>query len=221
MILPNMTRPEVMEQFAKIAPQLLNKGLAKIAYLNKKPIRKLPKKTRSKYNIEGQETIIYYFPHIQGWYAWIKFRMDTEVAGKIWKDYPMYALIEWVNGNHADIIIHRKHSLDRYNERLNLGLNNVYDILEEMSYSDCKRVYNFKEIDVNLRFLIGNSSNGLFLGFIDRDNGYKEVYTFITNQMLKDGQKPDPTDDLMEAIAIHEKKLGRESTIDFLEILTK
>jgi len=86
--------------------------------------------------------------------------MDAEVAGKIWKDYPMYALIEWVNGSFADVIIHRKHSLDRYNERLHFGLSNVYDILEEMSYSDCKRVYNFKEVDGDLRFLIANSPNG-------------------------------------------------------------
>ncbi|WP_127120970.1 hypothetical protein [Chryseotalea sanaruensis] len=216
-----MTRTEVMEQLSKIAPQLLQKGFAKMGYLNKKPLRKLPKKMRSKYTIEGQETIVYYFPHLTGWSAWIKFRMDAEVAGKIWKDYPMYALVEWVNGSFADIIIHRKHSLDRYNQRLHLGLSNVYDILEEMSYSDCQRVYNFKEVEGDLRFLIANSPNGLFLGFFDRNNSYKEVYTFITDQMVKDGQKPEPTDDLMEAIANHEKKLGRGSIIDVLQILTK
>ena len=221
MILPNMTRAEVMKQLANIAPQLLKKGLAKTAHLSQRPVRKLQKKLKSKYDIDGQEVIIFYFPHKPGWYAWIKFRMDAEVAGKIWKDYPMYALLEWVNGSHADIIIHRKHALDRYNERLNLGLTNVDDILEEMSYSDCDRVYNFKEVDGNLRFLIGNSKNGLFLGFLDRENGYKEIYTFITNQMIKEGQKPEPTDELMEAIAAHEKKLGRERTIDVLEILTK
>ncbi|MEQ8303121.1 MAG: hypothetical protein RIB47_07000 [Cyclobacteriaceae bacterium] len=216
-----MTRAEVMKQLANIAPQLLKMGLAKTSHLNEKPLRKLQKKLRSKYNVDGQEAIIFYFPHKPGWYAWIKFRMNVEVAGKIWKDYPMYAQLEWVNDNHSDIIIHRKHALDRYNERLNIGLSNVDDILEEMSYSDCDRVYNFKEIDGNVRFLIGNSKNGLFLGFLDRENAYKEIYTFITNQMIKDGQKPEPTDELMEAIAAHEKKLGRESTIDILEIMTK
>lgn len=216
-----MTRGEVMKQLANIAPQLFKKGLAKTARLNDTPLRKLPKKLRSKYTIESQETIAYYFPYMPGWYAWIKFRMDAVVAGKIWKEYPMYALLEWVNGSHANIIVHRKHALDRYNERLNLGLSNTDDILEEMSHSDGKRVYNFKEIDGNLRLLIGNSPNGLFIGFLDRENGYKEIYTFITNQMIKEGQKPEPTDELMEAIAAYEKKLGRESTIDILGILTK
>src|SRR5271154_4537432 len=122
MILSNMTRAEVMKQLAKIAPQLLKKGLAKTAYLNQKPLRKLQKKLKSKYDIDGQEAIIFCFPHKPGWHAWIKFRMNAEVAGKTWKDYPMYALLEWVNGSHTDIIIHRKHGLDRYNERLDLGL---------------------------------------------------------------------------------------------------
>lgn len=221
MILPNMTREEVMKQLEKIAPQLIKKGLAKTAHLNAKPLRKLPQKLRSKYTIEGQETIVFYFPHMPGWYAWIKFRMNVEVAGKVWKDYPMYALLEWANGNHIDIIIHRKHSLDRYNERLNLGLTNTDDILEEISYSDGSRIYNFKEVDGNLRFLVGNSANGLFLGFLDRESGYKEIYTFITNRMIKEGQEPDPTDELMEALAAYEKKLGRESTIDILKVLTK
>jgi hypothetical protein len=221
MILPNMTREEVVKQLAKIAPQLLDKGFAKISYLKKKSLHKLPKKLRSKYPIDGQETIIYYFPHMPGWFAWIKFRMNAEVAGKVWKDYPMYALLEWANGGHVDIIVHRKHALDRYNERLTLGLTNTDDILEEMSYSDAKRVYNFKEIDGNLRLLIGNSANGLFLGFLDRENGYKEIYTFITNKMIREGQKPEFTDELMEALVAHEKNLGRESTIDILELLTK
>lgn len=221
MILPNMTREEVMKQLEKIAPQLIKKGLAKTAYLNTKPLRKLPKKLRSKYTIEGQETVVFYFPHMPGWYAWIKFRMNVEVAGKIWKDYPLYALLEWANGSHVDIIIHRKHALDRYNERLNLGLTNTDDILEEMSYSDGTRIYNFKEVDGNLRVLVGNSANGLFLGFLDRESGYKEIYTFITNRMIKEGQEPDPTDELMEALAAYEKKLGRENTIDILKVLTK
>jgi len=220
MILPNMTRAEVVKQLANIAPQLLKKGLVKTGHLNDKPQRKLPKRLKSRYTIEGQETIAFYFPHKQGWYAWIKFRMNVEVAGKIWKDYPMYASVEWVNGDFVNIIVHRKHALDRYNERLNLGLTNVDDILEEMSYSDNNRVYNFKEVDGHLRLLIGNSQNGLFLGFLDRENEYKEIYTFITNQMIKEGQKPDPSDELMEAIAAHGKKTGRESIIDILNILT-
>jgi hypothetical protein len=90
-----------------------------------------------------------------------------------------------------------------------------------MSYSDCKRLYNYKEVDGNLRLFISNSSNGAFIGFLDRENGYKEIYTFITNQMIKEGQMPETTDELIEAIAAHEKKLGRESTIDILKILTK
>jgi hypothetical protein len=196
-------------------------GQAKLSHLNEKPLRKLPKKLRSKYTIEGQETLIFYFPHMPGWQAWIKFRMNAEVAGKIWKDYPMYALLEFVNSNHIDIIIHRKHVIDRYNERLNLGLTDLDNILEEMSYSDCQRIFNFKEIDGGLRLLVGNSKNGLFIGFFDRENGYKEIYTFINNQMIREGQKPEPTDELMEAIGTYEKRLGRESTFDILEILTK
>jgi hypothetical protein len=82
-----------MKQLAKIAPQLIDKGLAKTAHLRTKSLRKLPKKLRSKYEIEGQETIVFYFPHMPGWFAWIKFRMDAEVVGKIWKDYPMYGTI--------------------------------------------------------------------------------------------------------------------------------
>jgi hypothetical protein len=79
---------------------VIQKGQVKNAHLKEKPLRKLPKKLRSKYIIDGQETIVYYFPHMSGWQAWIKFRMDAVVAGKIWKDYPMYALIELVNGTH-------------------------------------------------------------------------------------------------------------------------
>lgn len=210
-----------MKQLEKIAPQLIEKGLAKTAHLNTKPVRKLPKKLRSKYRIEGQETIILYFPHMPGWFAWIKFRMDAVVAGKIWKAYPMYALLEWADDSHVDIIVHRKHALDRYNERLNLGLTNIDDILEEMSYSDGTRLYNFKEIDGNLRVLVGNTSNGLFLGFLEREGGYKEIYTFITNRMIKKGQEPDPTDQLMEVLAAHKQKLGREGSIDILKVLTK
>jgi hypothetical protein len=90
-----------------------------------------------------------------------------------------------------------------------------------MSYSDCRRIYNFKEVHDNLRLLIGNSPSGLFLGFLDRENGYKEIYTFISNQMIKDRQKPDPTDELMQAIVEYEMRVGRESTVDILEVLTK
>ncbi|MFN8886208.1 MAG: hypothetical protein ACK5WF_01990 [Cyclobacteriaceae bacterium] len=46
MIVPNMNRIEVMQQLYKIAPQLIQKGLAKETHLRKKPMRKIPKNLR-------------------------------------------------------------------------------------------------------------------------------------------------------------------------------
>lgn len=199
----------------------MEKGLAKAKHLVKRPLRKVPHKLRSKYTIEGQQTIAFYFPHQRLWSAWIKFRMDTKVAGKIWRDYPMYAIVDQVNGEKFETLVFRKHVLDRYNERLQLGLTNVDDILEEISYKDGARISNFKEVDSAFRVLTANTANGVLLGFQDAETGYKEVYTFITNQMMRRGQAPKRKERMRQRVATDENKLNKKTVTDLLSILNK
>ncbi|NOS92097.1 MAG: hypothetical protein HOP30_09260 [Cyclobacteriaceae bacterium] len=221
MIVSRMTREEVMNQLDKIASQITERVFAKAKYLLKRPLRKLPQKLRSKYMIDGHQTIAFYYPHQRLWSAWIKFRVDATVAGRIWKDYPMYASVDQMSDGQTNTLVFRKHALDRYNERLHLGLNNCDDILEEISYKDGACINNFKEVDSTLRVLVANTVNGVFLGYQDTETGYKEVYTFITNQMMRKGQRPKRKDVLRQAITSSESKLDKKSISDLLAILKK
>jgi len=221
MIVSRMTREEVVNQLDKIASQITERVFAKAKYLLKRPLRKLPQKLRSNYMIDGQQTIAFYYPHRRLWSAWIKFRIDATVGGRVWKDYPMYANVDQVNSEQTDVTVFRKHALDRYNERLHLGLNDLDDILEEISYKDGAWINNFKEVDSTLRVLVANTVNGIFLGFHDTETGYKEVYTFITNQMMRKAQRPKRNDVLRQAITSPENKLDKKCISDFLAILKK
>jgi hypothetical protein len=221
MIVPKMTQEEVMNQLDKISSQLIEKGFAKTKHLIKGPLRIIPPKLRSNYMIDGQPTIAFYFPDQRLWSAWIKFRTDAKVAGRVWKDYPMYAIVDQVDGEKIDTLVFRKHALDRYNERLHLGLNNLDDILEEISYKDGARISNSKEVDSTLRVLVTNTIGGVFLGYQDTETGYKEIHTFITNQMMRKAQRPNQKDVWRQSVTTSQNKRNRKSISDLLNILKK
>ncbi len=221
MIVPHMTREELMNQLDKISLQIIERVFAKAKHLLKRPLRKLPKKLQSKYVIDGQQTIAFYYPHERLWSAWIKFRIDAPVGGRVWKDYPMYAIVNQMNDGQTDTLVFRKHALDRYNERLHLGLSNLDDILEKISYNDGARVSDFKQVDSTIKTLVANTLNGVFLGFQDIETGYKEVYTFVSNQMMRKGQRPKRKDVLRQAVTSEQNKIDQKSITDLLKILKK
>lgn len=221
MIVPHMTREELMNQLDKISLQITERVFAKAKHLLKRPVRKLPKKLQSKYVIDGQQTIAFYYPHERLWSAWIKFRIDAPVGGRVWKDYPMYAIVNQMNDGQTDTLVFRKHALDRYNERLHLGLSNLDDILEKISYNDGARVSDFKQVDCTIKTLVANTLNGVFLGFQDIETGYKEVYTFVSNQMMRKGQRPKRKDVLRQAVTSSQNKIDQKSITDLLKILKK
>lgn len=221
MIVPHMTREELMNQLDKISLQIIERVFAKAKHLLKRPLRKLPKKLQSKYVIDGQQTIAFYYPHERLWSAWIKFRIDAPVGGRVWKDYPMYAIVNQMNDGQTDTLVFRKHALDRYNERLHLGLSNLDDILEKISYNDGARVSDFKQVNSTIKTLVANTLNGVFLGFQDIETGYKEVYTFVSNQMMRKGQRPKRKDVLRQAVTSEQNKIDQKSITDLLKILKK
>lgn len=221
MIVPHMTREELMNQLDKISLQITERVFAKAKHLLKRPLRKLPKKLQSKYVIDGQQTIAFYYPHERLWSAWIKFRIDAPVGGRVWKDYPMYAIVNQMNDGQTDTLVFRKHALDRYNERLHLRLSNLDDILEKISYNDGARVSDFKQVDSTIKTLVANTLNGVFLGFQDIETGYKEVYTFVSNQMMRKGQRPKRKDVLRQAVTSEQNKIDQKSITDLLKILKK
>lgn len=221
MIVPHMTREELMNQLDKISLQIIERVFAKAKHLLKRPLRKLPKKLQSKYVIDGQQTIAFYYPHERLWSAWIKFRIDAPVGGRVWKDYPMYAIVNQMNDGQTETLVFRKHALDRYNERLHLGLSNLDDILEKISYNDGARVSDFKQVDSTIKTLVANTLNGVFLGFQDIETGYKEVYTFVSNQMMRKGQRPKRKDVLRQAVTSEQNKIDQKSITDLLKILKK
>ncbi len=221
MIVPHMTREELMNQLDKISLQVTERVFAKAKHLLKRPLRKLPKKLQSKYLIDGQQTIAFYYPNERLWSAWIKFRIDAPVGGRVWKDYPMYAIVNQMNDGQTDTLVFRKHALDRYNERLHLGLSNLDDILEKISYNDGARVSDFKQVDSTIKTLVANTLNGVFLGFQDIETGYKEVYTFVSNQMMRKGQRPKRKDVLRQAVTSEQNKIDQKSITDLLKILKK
>ncbi len=221
MIVPSMTREELMNQLDKISLQITERVFAKAKHLLRRPLRKLPQKLRSKYMIDGQQTIAFYYPHQRLWSAWIKFRVDATVAGRVWKDYPMYAIVEQKDDGQTETLVFRKHALDRYNERLHLGLNNLDDILEAISYKDGASINNYRVVDSTVRVLFANTVNGLFFGYQDIETGYKEIHTFITNQMMRKGQRPKRKDVLRQAVTSPENKLDKKSIRDLLTILKK
>jgi hypothetical protein len=216
MILPQMTDSEIQAQIRKIASPLNDYALAKLDPLVSMSERKRPSKARSHFTVDNNECSIFYFPWLKGYTLWVKYRRNRQVAGKIWKEYPLFATIIYVDSDPKkgefpiEVLHFRKHALDRYKERRELKLTGIDDILEEISYSDMDLVRDYKDIDNDLQHIFLNSPNGLFLGTFVPSLKFTEIYTFITNDMMYDDQFPELDDDIFENVEDLQKILGKD-----------
>jgi len=88
-----------------------------------------------------------------------------------------------------NIIYHTGHFFERYNERLNLGLKTIPDIIR--AYMSESSRYEFKDIeDVSpgIYKVFCSISSGIVLGTLNKSLRLMKANTFIPNAMLSKNQ---------------------------------
>ena len=91
--------------------------------------------------------------------------------------------------NEMNIIYHTGHFFERYNERLNLGLKSLRDIIcTYMNESNTIKIQELYEIEPDIYEIFSIIPSGYVLGILNRKLWLVKANTFITNEMLHPNQ---------------------------------
>jgi hypothetical protein len=89
----------------------------------------------------------------------------------------------------TEFIYHTGHFFERYNERRNLGLKTINDVIR--AYMRENNRYDFKSVETvapNIEKIFCSINSGILLGMINKNVKVVKANTFIPNEMLSKNQ---------------------------------
>ena len=183
MLVPNMTLEEIRKEIEKDYPILYRK----LGYMEHDLRKRLFKKQID----DGYTKFFDYSSKLKNeWICRIHFhKKETYNALLLYffdgKGVCGIALTEnWV------LVYHTGHFFKRYNERRNLNLVHMKDIIRV--YMDENIVYTFslyKEVSPGVFLIFGKIDSGTIFGTLYEKSKFVKVNTFLPNDMLNDRQK--------------------------------
>ena len=182
MLVPAMNLVEIKKEIEKDSPILFRK----IGYVAKKIDRHLKK---NKKITEFSEVYEYYSKYKNYWLykLFLKDKVLKYEAMIVYNDIKGHSAIAVVDKNH--LVYHTSHFFMRYNERLNLGLNNFKDIIKEfMKENEIYRFQQLEEIEPGIHKMFCILPSGVILGTFYKGLNIVKANTFISNDMLRNDQ---------------------------------
>ena len=182
MLVPAMNLVEVKKEIEKDSPILFRK----IGYVAQKIDRHLKK---NKKITEFSEVYEYYSKYKNYWLykLYLKDKVLKYEAMIVYNDERGHSAIAVVDQNH--LVYHTSHFFMRYNERLNLGLNNFKDIIKEfMKENEIYRFQQLEEVEPGIHKMFCILPSGVILGTFYKGLNIVKANTFISNDMLRNDQ---------------------------------
>lgn len=207
MITSAMNKREVNREIIRVLPELMGKVLSKSRHRDRQARKKGYPDTSSSYHIHGVEFIVFYF-FDQGYDVNTIFCRYYDNIG------PVFAYLSLHRPGQYSILHFLKHSVDRYNSRLDLCFDKIEDILYHMAKHGLTMVrQDVAKKDENFLDVFWRSNNGLWLGesesiFKDINTHVNVVKTFIDLDLKRPDQEVVLDDDAIEKLIAFEQSLG-------------
>ena len=207
MIVSTMNIQEVNQEIIRVFPKLMAMALSKSKHRERLSRKKGYPDESSSYDIEGTKFTVFYFVY-EGFDV---NRIFCNYRDKLGLEY---AYVSSPQPGKYSILHFLQHALDRYNERLELQMSSVDDILFHMSKHGLtmvrQEVGKLNEDLLNV-FWVGN--NGLWLGesgstWTDVNTHLNRVRTFIDLSLKRNDQEAIMDDDALERLVSFEQSLG-------------
>ena len=202
-----MNKQEVNQEISRVLPVLLKMAKSKAYHRMKQSRKRGYPDTVSSYEVEGIKFWVFYF-FDDGADLSIIFCRYYDGKGA------MYALLNMGAPDQYSILHFLKHAIDRYNERLDLGLIEVKDIIFHMAKNGLTMVrQDVGEKDEGLLNVGWKGGNGLWLGeskdeILINNTHVNLVRTFIDNNLVHQEQEAVLNDNIREDLVVFEKNIG-------------
>jgi hypothetical protein len=184
MLVPSMTLKEIKKEIAKDAPIVFRK----CSYLE----HDLARAT----NPHGKEKVVRFYDYLSKYKNNWLIRLEL-TRREFANSFMVYYYNEiglagiMVTPNDEAITYHTSHFFKRFNERLHLNLVTPKEIMRAFM-NECTG-YHAKKMEMispGVHKMFCASESGYSFGIDDENNNYWRMNTFITHEMLKEGQKP-------------------------------
>lgn len=207
MITTTMNKKEVNKEISRIIPYLLTMAKSKAYHRMRQSKKRGYPDTVSSYEIEGVKFWVFYFFDDGADLSTIFCRYHDDKGA-------MYSLVNMGSYDQYSILHFLKHAIDRYNERLELGLVEVKDIIFHMVKNGLTMVrQDIGSKEEDLLNVGWKGGNGLWLGeskdeILINNTHVNLVRTFIDDNRVRQDQEAVLSDHILEDLTMFEMNIG-------------